>query len=69
MTVRKILGSIHLKHGNHSIGKLSNGLYSVGNLYQGKCIPPEQHFESFNAAFDYWSQELAHIPNDAFQPV
>ena len=58
MTVRKILGSIRLPQGNHSLAKLENGSYAVGNISFGRQIPDIAQFPDLDTAFLHWRGAL-----------
>lgn len=62
MEVRKILGNIVLKNGNHAIAKLANGYYAVGNMFHGKRVSGLEQFHDFDKAFEHWYDSLQTIP-------
>lgn len=62
MTVRKILGSIVLPHGNHAVAKLSNGRYAVGNLKYGNVVAAPEQFPDLDAAFAHWRKTMESSP-------
>jgi len=66
MTVRKILGKVDHKQGNHAVAKLSNGQYAVGNIRFGRCAANSNLFDDFDQAFAYWVETLHQIPTHHF---
>lgn len=54
MRIRKILGRVAKGHVNHSVAKLENNRYAVGQLMVGQTVGMEDQFETLDAAFDYW---------------
>lgn len=61
MTVRKILGSIKLPQGNHSVAKLDNGCYAVGNISYGRHIPDTAQYPDLDTAFTHWREALYNV--------
>ena len=62
MRIKKILGRVTKEHVNHSVAKLENDRYAVGQLAIGQAVAPEEQFETLDAAFDHW---LATLPMHA----
>ncbi len=67
MQVRKILGGVAIERQSHSIGKLSNGRYAVGNLFPGKTVADSQQFDTLDAAFDHWYASIPVLNKSLFQ--
>lgn len=59
MRIRKILGKVVKEHINHSVAKLENDRYAVGQLTVGQTIELDAQFETLDAAFEHW---LATLP-------
>ena len=59
MRIRKIIGRVANKHVNHSVAKLENNRYAVGQLTLGQTVAMGAQFETLEAAFDHW---LATLP-------
>lgn len=59
MRIKKILGSVVQGHVNHSVAKLENGCYAVGQIVLGQTVKMNAQFETLDAAFDHW---LATLP-------
>ena len=59
MRIKKILGRVAKDHINHSVAKLENDRYAVGQLTVGQTIELDAQFETLDAAFDHW---LATLP-------
>jgi hypothetical protein len=57
--IRKILGGAVIEHVSHSVAKLENGHYAVGQLAVGQSVETGVQFETLDAAFDHW---LATLP-------
>ncbi len=64
MTVRKILGKVDHKYGNHAVAKLECGRYAVGNIRVGRHAKNADVFNDFDQAFDHWVKVLRKIPAD-----
>jgi hypothetical protein len=58
MRVKKILGKVTKEYINHSVAKLENGRYAVGQLIIGQTIEMDAQFETLDAAFDHWLTTL-----------
>lgn len=67
MIIKKILGSLTLKHGNLAIAKLANGYYAVGNLFYGKDVKENEQIGDFNHAFEKWSDTIETLPVSEFE--
>lgn len=59
MRIRKILGRVVKEHVIHSIAKLENNRYAVGQLTLGQTVEMDSQFETLDAAFEHW---LATLP-------
>lgn len=59
MRIRKILGRVVKDDINHSVAKLENNRYAVGQLVLGQIVARSSQFETLDAAFDHW---LATLP-------
>jgi len=59
MRIRKILGKVVKEHINHSVAKLENDRYAVGQLAVGQTVAMDAQFETLDAAFNHW---LATLP-------
>ena len=59
MRIKKILGKVTKEDVNHSVAKLENNRYAVGELTVGQMIEVDAQFETLDAAFDHW---LATLP-------
>lgn len=59
MRIRKILGRVVKANINHSVAKLENDRYAVGQLTLGQTIEMDAQFDTLDAAFDHW---LATLP-------
>ena len=64
MRIRKILGRVVKEHINHSVAKLENNRYAVGQLTLGQTVATDAQFDTLDAAFDHW---LATLPLHAKQ--
>jgi hypothetical protein len=64
MRIRKILGRVVKEHINHSVAKLENNRYAVGQLILGQTVAMDAQFDTLDAAFDHW---LATLPLHAKQ--
>lgn len=64
MRIRKILGRVVKEHINHSVAKLENNRYAVGQLTLGQTVEMDAQFDTLDAAFDHW---LATLPLHAKQ--
>jgi hypothetical protein len=64
MRIKKILGRIAKDHINHSVAKLENNRYAVGQLILGQTVAMDAQFDTLDAAFDHW---LATLPMHAKQ--
>ena len=58
MRVRKILGRVVKDDINHSVAKLENNHYAVGQLEVGQIVARHSQFETLDAAFDHWLTTL-----------
>jgi hypothetical protein len=67
MLIKKILGSLTLKHGNLAIAKLANGYYAVGNLFYGKDVKEDEQINDFDHAFEKWSDTIDALPVSEFE--
>lgn len=59
MRIRKILGRVVKEHISHSVAKLENDRYAVGQLAVGQMVAMDAQFETLDAAFNHW---LATLP-------
>lgn len=59
MRIRKILGRVVKEHINHSVAKLENDRYAVGQLTLGQTVEMDAQFDTLDAAFEHW---LATLP-------
>lgn len=59
MQIRKILGRVVKDGVNHSVAKLENDHYAVGQIVLGQTVKMDAQFETLDAAFDHW---LATLP-------
>ncbi len=57
--IRKILGRVVTENVSHSVAKLENDYYAVGQLTVGQMVEADAQFETLDAAFDHW---LATLP-------
>lgn len=48
--IRKILGSVVIEHVSHSVAKLGNNRYAVGELTIGQTVAIDAQFEILDAA-------------------
>lgn len=67
MRIRKILGRVTKEHINHSVAKLENDRYAVGQLTVGQTIEMNAQFETLDAAFDHWLATLPSMTKPARQ--
>lgn len=65
MRVRKILGRVVTGNVSHSVAKLENDHYAVGQLTVGQMVETGAEFETLNAAFDHWIVTLPTFPMHA----
>lgn len=65
MRVRKILGRVIKEHINHSVAKLENGRYAVGQLIHGQTVEMDSQFDTLDAAFNHWLTTLPTLANPA----
>jgi len=59
MRIRKILGRVVRANINHSVAKLENDRYAVGQLALGQTVEMDAQFDTLDAAFEHW---LATLP-------
>lgn len=59
MRIRKILGRVVKADINHSVAKLENDRYAVGQLALGQTVAMDAQFDTLDAAFEHW---LATLP-------
>ncbi len=59
MRIRKILGRVVRANINHSVAKLENDRYAVGQLALGQTVETDAQFDTLDAAFEHW---LATLP-------
>lgn len=60
MRVRKLLGGVvnKITGGMHSVAKLENGLYAVGDLSLGQRIYAHLQFQTLSDACKHWAATL-----------
>lgn len=60
MRIRKILGGVlNARTGRtHSVAKLENGQYAVGDVALGQVVYVHSQFKTLVAACDHWSATL-----------
>ncbi len=58
MRIRKILGRVVKEHINHSVAKLENNRYAVGQLTIGQVVEIDAQFDTLEAAFKHWVATL-----------
>lgn len=59
MRIRKILGRVVKADINHSVAKLENDRYAVGQLAVGQTVEMDAQFDTLDDAFKHW---LATLP-------
>lgn len=67
MKIRKILGGVVNERtgGTHSVAKLDNGLYAVGDLVVGEIVNESSVFKTLTDTCVHWSVTLPfqHLPS------
>lgn len=58
MRIRKILGRVEKDNVDHSVAKLENNRYAVGQLKVGQTVEEDAQFDTLDAAFDHWLSTL-----------